>query len=108
MTEPIEFVLISTTVDDANKAQEMAQSLVRERLAACVHRTTIKSTYTWKGAIESADEITLVAKTRESLIKEVIASIKKNHPYELPEIVVTPIVQGYQPYLDWIKKETKA
>lgn len=107
MTEPIEFVLISTTVDDAIKAQEMAESLVREKLAACVHRTSIKSTYRWKGAIESADEITLVAKTRESLIEEVIASIKKNHPYELPEIVVTPVLQGYRPYLDWIKKETK-
>lgn len=107
MTDPIEFVSICTTVDDEKKAQELAELLVREKLVACVHRTSIKSTYTWKGAIESADEITLVAKTRESLIEEVIACIKKNHPYELPEIVVSPIVQGYRPYLDWIRNETK-
>jgi periplasmic divalent cation tolerance protein len=99
--------MIKTTVDDANKAQEMAELLVRERLAACVHRTLTKSTYTWKGAIESADEITLTAKTRESLIERVIACIRKNHPYEVPEIIVTPIVQGFQPYLDWIEEETK-
>ena len=107
MTNPTEFVMIRTTVDDTNKAQEMAELLVRERLAACVHRTSIKSTYTWKGAIESADEITLTAKTRESLIEKVIDCIKKNHPYELPEIVVTPIVEGFGPYLDWIEQETE-
>ena len=107
MRDEIEFVMISTTVDDANKAREMAELLVREKLAACVHRMSIKSTYTWKGAIESADEITLVAKTRASLIEQVVARIKENHPYELPEIVATPVVHGYRPYLDWIEKETK-
>lgn len=107
MRGEIEFVMISTTVDDAAKAQDMAELLVREKLAACVHRMSIKSTYTWKGAIESADEVTLVAKTRKSLIEEVIACIKRNHPYDLPEIVVTPVIQGYQPYLDWIEKETR-
>ncbi len=107
MKDEIEFVMISTTLDDANKAHELAELLVRDKRAACVHRMSIKSTYTWKGAIESADEITLVAKTRASLIEQVIACIKENHPYELPEIVVTPIVQGYRPYLDWIENETQ-
>jgi periplasmic divalent cation tolerance protein len=107
MKEQTDVVIISTTCDQEAKARELAEALVKEKLAACVHRYTVKSTYTWKNAIECADEYALAAKTRATLIDEVIAFIKKNHTYELPEIIVTPIIQGYQPYMDWIHQETK-
>jgi periplasmic divalent cation tolerance protein len=30
----------------------------------------------------------------------------KLHPYNVPEIIATPIVAGYTPYLHWIDTET--
>ncbi len=31
------------------------------------------------------------------------AHIKANHPYEVPEIMATPITYGSRGYLDWIE-----
>ena len=85
----------------------MAGRLIQERLAACVQRTPIHSTYRWKDAVESAQEYLLAAKTRASLVDEIIDFIKKAHSYEVPEIVVTPIIAGFQGYLNWGEQETR-
>jgi periplasmic divalent cation tolerance protein len=28
------------------------------------------------------------------------------HPYEVPEIIVLPVIAGHAPYLDWVYAET--
>jgi len=106
MTQKINFVIVSTTVDKEALAQELADSIVESRLAACVQCTSIRSIYRWKGAIERADEYLLLAKTRASLTGELTALIEKVHSYELPEITVTPIIGGSEKYLKWIGKQT--
>ncbi len=107
MTQSGDFVVVSTTVDSESKARELAGRLVRERLAACVHRMPIRSTYRWKGEIEEAEEHVLAAKTKASLAGEIIDFIKGAHDYEVPEIIVTPVVDGLRSYLDWVGEETK-
>jgi periplasmic divalent cation tolerance protein len=67
----------------------------------------IHSVYRWKGAIESTAEFMLVAKTRRSLVSPLIRFIQTVHPYEVPEIVATPITAGLAAYLHWIESETK-
>ena len=103
----IEYVVVNTTVDGEEKAKELAGLLVREKLAACVHRWPIQSVYMWKGAVESEPEQVLAAKTRKALVAEVIDFIKKHHPYEVPEIIVTPVIDGLRGYLDWVRAETR-
>jgi len=46
----------------------------------------------------------LIIKTEQTRIKEMISRIRELHSYELPEIIVLPIIDGYQPYLDWISQ----
>jgi periplasmic divalent cation tolerance protein len=101
-----DFVIVSTTIDNQDKAEQLARRLVEERLAACVHRIPIQSTYRWKGKLESASEVLLQAKTKAELTDKVIAFIRELHPYELPEIIATPIVAGYRDYLAWVEQET--
>jgi periplasmic divalent cation tolerance protein len=101
-----DFIIISTTLDSEVKADELARRLVEERLAACVHRIAIHSTYRWKGKLEFSPEYLLNAKTRGALVEKAIAFIREHHPYEVPEIIATPIVAGYSGYLDWLKQET--
>lgn len=48
----------------------------------------------------------LAAKTRKSLAKTLVSFIRKNHSYELPEIVIAPIEGGLAGYLEWVEKET--
>jgi periplasmic divalent cation tolerance protein len=107
MEPQAEFVIISTTVDSEAKAKELAASLVERKLAACVQWMPIQSTYRWKGNIESAAEYLLNAKTRAALAKEAMDYIRQVHTYEVPEIIVTPIVAGYEGYLGWVKHETQ-
>lgn len=101
-----EFVVVQTTVDGEDKAQDLARRLVEERLAACVQYTSIRSVYRWEGAVESAQEFLLQAKTRADLAGRLTERIQALHDYEVPEIVAIPIVYGSKAYLDWIAKET--
>jgi len=65
------------------------------------------SNYWWRGAVEEADEVVLIAKTRADLVQTLIERIKALHGYDVPGIVVLPIVQGNHDYLTWIAAETE-
>ena len=63
--------------------------------------------YHWRGAIETAMEVPVTAKTRGDLFDDVAASIRSQHPYELPEILAVPISDGSPAYLAWIDAESR-
>ena len=100
------FVVVTTTIDRRVRAEKLARQIVARRLAACVQYTAIHSVYRWKGSVESTGEFLLAAKTRASLAKELVRFVRSVHPYELPEVVVTPIAGGLKEYLDWVESET--
>ena len=102
-----EFIQVTTAIDSKEGAQKIAQILVERRLAACVHVTgPITSTYWWQGKMEKEEEWTCTAKTRKELYGDVERTIREAHPYDEPEIVALPIVNGSQSYLNWIVAET--
>ena len=100
-------LLVLTNVPDLDCAQIMARTLIESRLAACVNlMPTVQSIYRWQGQIEEATEITLIIKTTSQHYDSLQQAIVKLHPYDVPEIIATPIVGGYAPYLHWIATET--
>jgi periplasmic divalent cation tolerance protein len=102
------YIQISTTTETKEQAQEIAQYLVEEKLAACVQISgPIESTYRWKGKVETAKEYLCLIKTRTTLFKEVETAIKKLHPYETPEIIAISIIKGSKEYLNWLYTETE-
>lgn len=105
MEQPI---LVLTNLPDAAAAKAIARQLVERRLAACVNMLPqVQSIYQWNEAIEEANEITLLIKTTQGRYADLEASIKAAHPYDVPEIIAMPIVQGLPQYLNWIENETK-
>jgi periplasmic divalent cation tolerance protein len=87
-------------------ADAIAMRLVEARLAASVNIIPgAHSLYWWKGRIERADEVVLVAKTMAARIDEAIAAIVAVHPYDTPAIVAFDIVAGSRRYLDWLMAE---
>lgn len=105
MEQPL---LVLTNLPDTDTAQAIACQIVERRLAACVNMLPqVKSVYQWNGAVEEANEITLLIKTTQGRYADLEAAIKAAHPYDVPEIIATPIVQGLPQYLDWIANETK-
>ncbi|HEU5382248.1 MAG TPA: divalent-cation tolerance protein CutA [Ktedonobacteraceae bacterium] len=102
-----EFIQVTTAIDSREGAQKIARMLVEQHLAACVHVAgPITSTYWWQGKMEIEEEWTCAAKTRKELYGKVEKAIREAHPYDEPEIVALPLVQGSQSYLDWIGAET--
>jgi len=103
-----EHILVLTTVPDEQKAQDIAETLVGERLAACVTVSAgCQSFYWWEGKISQDREMMLFIKTKAALYDQLEARIKQVHPYRVPEIIALPLIRGYVKYLDWLTKETK-
>jgi periplasmic divalent cation tolerance protein len=100
-------LLVMTTLPDEASARALARCLVEQRLAACVNISpAIQSIYRWQGAIEEANEVTLLIKTMRSHYDELEAAIRHAHPYEVPEIIAVPIATGLPAYLEWIEQQT--
>lgn len=104
---PDAVILVLTHLPDREHAEELARRLVDGRLAACVNiGAPVVSMYHWRGQFETTNEVPLVIKTRRALYARVEAAIRDGHPYELPEVVAVPILDGNAAYLDWIAAET--
>ena len=101
-----ECCIVFTTAGSQSEADKIADALLSGRLASCVQQNNIQSAYHWKGKIERNDEILLLIKTRAEFYPAVEKTIKENHSYETPQIVMVPISGGLPAYLDWIKNET--
>jgi periplasmic divalent cation tolerance protein len=101
-------LLVLTNLPDEAAAHVLARLLVERRLAACVNlMPAVRSIYYWQGAIEEAMEVTMLIKSTQARYAELEAAIKMAHPYDVPEIIASPIVAGLPEYLDWIESETK-
>lgn len=98
---------ITTTIASAQLAEQLADLLVAERLAACVQvMGPVRSTYRWNGAVEQAAEWLMIAKTTEARLPDALARIRELHPYQTPELVATAILAGDPDYLEWVRRET--
>ena len=102
-----ETLLVVTNLPDRDAALRLARALVEQRLAACVNVLNgCTSVYRWDGAVEQAEEVPLLIKTRAARYPELESAIRELHPYELPEIIAVPMVRGLPEYLDWVAEET--
>ena len=100
--------LIYITAGSLDEAKTIGKELVSSRLAACANIIdNINSVYWWEGEIQDDREVIVVAKTKASLVPELIDKVKSIHSYECPCIVSLPIIEGNWAFLDWIVNETR-
>src|SRR5829696_1700664 len=99
-----EMVLALTTVPGDFDATPMAQELVAAGLAACVTILPgVKSVYTWKGVPQVGSEIQLFIKTTTEHVDALWDVVREKHPYDVPEFLVVPVVDGSSDYLRWVE-----
>ena len=100
--------LVYMTAGDMDEARAIGRDLVSGRLAACVNIIdNMNSIYRWEGEIQDDREVVIIAKTRETLVPDLIDRVKALHSYDCPCIVSLPIIDGNQAFLDWVAEETK-
>lgn len=97
-----------TTVSKDEVAKKLARSIVEAELGACVNIIpNVQSIYKWESKIEEDQEYLLMIKTKKELVQQLIDFVKKNHPYQVPELIQLPIENGNQDYLNWINSVVK-
>ncbi|PIE24342.1 MAG: divalent-cation tolerance protein CutA [Planctomycetota bacterium] len=105
MSEGRALHLILSTVADREQARELAEALLREKLAACVSSVPgARSFYEWKGEFCDEEEQVLLIKTAWADASEqerIFARLAKLHPYEEPELVAFRVDAVSEGYASW-------
>lgn len=103
-----QLIVVFITAPSKEVGQQIATALLEQKLAACVNIIpSILSMYRWEGKLNQDEEVLLVVKTRAEIFTDgLVPAVRAVHPYDLPEIIALPILQGLVSYLDWIEAET--
>lgn len=94
-------VFITCPVDET--APKIARLLVENALAACVNIIpSVRSIYSWQGALQDEQEALLVVKTTGDRFEALAERVRQEHPYEVAEIIALPLAAGSPLYLQWV------
>lgn len=105
MDEVINIIITSNTTDLLDR---IGTALLESRLISCIQVIgPIKSTYRWKGTIETAEEWLGIMKTRRGLYGRVQDEVQKLHPYETPQIEAFSPLDILPAYRRWLIEETE-
>lgn len=96
-------IVFSTT--QSGTGEVIAQTLILEGHAACVNIIETRSLFRWEGALCKETEDLLVIKTEGEKVPALMKRVRELHSYQIPEMVVIPIIGGYEPYLQWLHQE---
>lgn len=106
MTAP-DIVFVYMTAGSRDEAETIGRALVEERLAACVNILgPMTAIYRWEAAVETAEEVAFIAKTRTALFDRLAERVRALHSYAVPCVVELPVGRGNPAYLDWLRRET--
>ncbi|GIX50165.1 MAG: divalent-cation tolerance protein CutA [Limisphaera sp.] len=99
-------VIVLMTAPDMETARRLARGALEARLVACVNLVPgVESHYWWEGRVEQAGEVLMIAKTLRSQLGLLETWIRREHPYNVPELLVTPVHAGLDAYLNWLAAE---
>jgi periplasmic divalent cation tolerance protein len=87
---------------DVASARRIGDAAVARRLAACVNRFPIDSTYHWKGAVERTREVVVLFKTSPRKVGALFEYLAREHPYDVPDIFELSVARAHRPYLEYL------
>lgn len=96
------YVTVATTFESEEDARNMSSMLLEKRLIVAAQLKSIRSLYYWDEDICDEKETELVCITEGRLYQSVERFILQNHPYDLPEVICTPIINTTSDYGNWI------
>ena len=106
MTQP-KATILYVTCPSAEVGQQIAQTLVKQRLAACVHLLPSGlSIYEWQGTLEQTSEMGMLIKTTQAKADTAMQAIVAQHPYDCPCVLQLPVEGGHGPFLQWLDSQT--
>jgi periplasmic divalent cation tolerance protein len=105
---PASVLTILMTAPDAGEGERIVSALLDEGLIACGNLVPgVVSLYRWEGEVRRDDEVLAIMKTVAGHVPRLLARAIELHPYDVPELLVQPVVDGNRAYLDWVEKECR-
>jgi periplasmic divalent cation tolerance protein len=102
-----EVALIYTTFPSKGEAKKAGRALVESGMAACVNIfPKMTSFYMWQGALEESKEAAMLIKTARERAADVLAEVKRLHPYSLPARLLLAVEGGGDDFLEWIRAQS--
>jgi periplasmic divalent cation tolerance protein len=96
-------IIVFVTCESNAQAEVIAQTVVKEKLAACVNVVPgVRSCYVWESKLTWSNELLLLIKTTRGRFDQLKDRIKALHSYSVPEIVGVSIDDAFDKYIDWI------
>ena len=103
-----EVCVVFVTAPDASVGADLTRSLLAENLVACGNIVDgIRSLYRWEGKICDDSESLLILKTTRAQLASLKQRIVELHPYECPEVLAMPVVDGHSDYLAWVRDQVR-
>ena len=100
-------VTLYATFPNVEEAELVIEALLEEQMIGCANMFNgVTSFYRWEGKSEKTTEVAVLMKTTEKLSHSAVEFIHKMHSYDCPCVVVWPISDTTQGYLQWINDET--
>lgn len=97
------FQVALCTAPDTIVAEDLAEKIVQQSLAACVNIVpAITSVYLWQEDIEKDAEALMIIKTEADLMADLEELLEQEHPYEVFELISCNIEQASAAYLEWL------
>jgi periplasmic divalent cation tolerance protein len=104
-----EVALIYTTFPSKGEAKKAGRALVESGMAACVNIfPKMVSIYIWQGQLEESKEAAMIVKTAKERSADVLAEVKRLHPYSLPARLLLAVEGGGDDFLEWIRNQSGA
>jgi periplasmic divalent cation tolerance protein len=100
--------MVFVTAPDANVAANLTKALLSDDLVACGNIVDgIRSVYRWEGKVCDDSEALLILKTTKEQVERLKNKVVEIHPYECPEVLAVPVLDGHHDYLSWVRDQVR-
>lgn len=93
------------TCKDTDEANRIVNKLLEERLIVCAKKSSVSSSFLWKGKIEKSDETLLIMDSMVENFEKINIEIRKLHSYKTFVLTSIKVDQTTKEVEDWAKKE---
>jgi periplasmic divalent cation tolerance protein len=99
-------LVVLTTLANEAQARALVTALLADRLIACGTLVPgARSLYRWDGKVTEEAEVVVLLKTEGSKWDALCSAVRRQHPYQVPELLAVPVERGLERYLAWLTQE---
>lgn len=69
---------------------------------------TVRSIYRWQGEVNDEPEALGIIKTVRGRYEQLRDRLVELHPYDVPELIALPVVDGLPEYCAWLVSSTRS